>query len=151
MYSATGLPGMTLVGFPHSGISGSTPACGSPELFAANHALHRLSTPRHPPCALSSLTINPVDRFRSTEWRPGFSSRASPVLPIGLLYCHQGASLLALPSLALTMASLASSFVYSVLKELATESLGPLAQRLLMEETGLEPVTLGLQSRCSTN
>ena len=50
---------MTLAGLPHSGISGSTPACGSPELIAANHALHRLLAPRHPPCALSSLTINP--------------------------------------------------------------------------------------------
>src|SRR5438445_3744882 len=29
---------------------------GSPELFAAFHALHRLLTPRHPPHALSSLT-----------------------------------------------------------------------------------------------
>ena len=27
-----------------------------PELFAVFHALHRLLTPRHPPCALSSLT-----------------------------------------------------------------------------------------------
>ena len=41
---------------PDSGISGSTPACGSPKLIAANHALHRLLAPRHPPCALSSLT-----------------------------------------------------------------------------------------------
>ena len=53
---------MTLAGLPHSGISGSTPACGSPELFAANHALLRLLAPRHPPCALSSLTINPFGR-----------------------------------------------------------------------------------------
>ena len=30
----------------------------SPELFADFHALHRLLTPRHPPCALSSLTTN---------------------------------------------------------------------------------------------
>ena len=44
---------------PHSGISGSTPACGSPKLIAANHALHRFLAPRHPPCALSSLTIKP--------------------------------------------------------------------------------------------
>ena len=49
---------MTSVGFPHSDISGSTPACDSPELFAANHVLHRLLTPRHPSCALSSLTTN---------------------------------------------------------------------------------------------
>ena len=49
---------MTPAGFPHSDISGSTPACDSPELFAANHVLHRLLTPRHPSCALSSLTTN---------------------------------------------------------------------------------------------
>jgi hypothetical protein len=49
---------MTSVGFPHSDISGSTPACDSPELFAANHVLHRLLTPRHSSCALSSLTTN---------------------------------------------------------------------------------------------
>ena len=29
----------------------------SPTLFAANHVLHRLLPPRHPPSALSSLTI----------------------------------------------------------------------------------------------
>ena len=46
-----------LVGFPHSEISGSTPVCGSPKLIAACHVLHRLFLPRHPPCALSSLTI----------------------------------------------------------------------------------------------
>ena len=49
---------MTPVGLPHSEISGSTPACDSPKLFAANHVLHRLLTPRHSPCALSSLTTN---------------------------------------------------------------------------------------------
>jgi hypothetical protein len=34
---------------------------GSPGLIAACHVLHRLSTPRHPPCTLSSLTtwMNP--------------------------------------------------------------------------------------------
>jgi hypothetical protein len=34
-----------------------TPVCGSPKLIAACHVLHRLFLPRHPPCALSSLTI----------------------------------------------------------------------------------------------
>jgi hypothetical protein len=29
---------------------------GSPELIAAYHVLHRLCTPRHPPCTLSNLT-----------------------------------------------------------------------------------------------
>ena len=46
-----------LVGFPHSDIPGSKPACGSPRLFAACHVLHRLLAPRHPLYALSSLII----------------------------------------------------------------------------------------------
>ena len=46
-----------LVGFPHSEIPGSKPACGSPRLIAACHVLHRLLAPRHPPYALSSLII----------------------------------------------------------------------------------------------
>ena len=49
--------GMSLSGLPHSDIFGSTPVCGSPKLFAADHVLHRLLAPRHSPHALSSLTI----------------------------------------------------------------------------------------------
>ena len=44
-------------GFPHSDISGSLDICSSPKLFAAYHVFHRLLVPRHPPCALSSITI----------------------------------------------------------------------------------------------
>ncbi len=44
-------------GFPHSGIPGSRPACGSPRLIAASYALHRLLMPGHSPYTLSSLTI----------------------------------------------------------------------------------------------
>ena len=43
-------------GFPHSDISGSMDICSSPKLFAAYHVFHRLSVPRHPPCALLRLT-----------------------------------------------------------------------------------------------
>src|SRR3981189_1199367 len=56
MYSSRGGQGMNPAGFPHSEICGSRPICGSPQLIAAYHVLHRLLTPRHPPCALSSLT-----------------------------------------------------------------------------------------------
>jgi hypothetical protein len=42
-------------GLPHSEILGSTPARGSPRLFAACHVLHRLLAPRHPPDALLIL------------------------------------------------------------------------------------------------
>jgi hypothetical protein len=44
-------------GLPHSDIHGSTPARGSPWLFAACHVLHRLLVPRHPPNALLALEI----------------------------------------------------------------------------------------------
>jgi len=40
--------GSSPAGFPHSDISGSKPACGSPKLFAACHVLPRRSVPRHP-------------------------------------------------------------------------------------------------------
>ena len=44
-------------GFPHSEICGSQNICFSPQLIAACHVLRRLSVPRHPPCALYSLTF----------------------------------------------------------------------------------------------
>jgi hypothetical protein len=49
--------GFAVVGFPIRKSPDQTPVCGSPKLIAACHVLHRLFLPRHPPCALSSLTI----------------------------------------------------------------------------------------------
>ena len=43
---------------PHSEIHGSMPAFGSPWLIVDRYVLHRLPMPRHPPCALSSLTFS---------------------------------------------------------------------------------------------
>ena len=51
-------PASPPVGFPHSGILGLRLMCSSPRLIAAYHALHRLSMPRHPPCALLRLISN---------------------------------------------------------------------------------------------
>ena len=69
-------------GFPHSDIPGSKPACGSPRLIAACHVLHRLLAPRHPPYALSSLTIKltqhvvcPASRFFGTRGQKPMSSK----------------------------------------------------------------------------
>ena len=42
-------------GFPHSEICGSSDICSLPQLIAAYHVFHRLSVPRHPPCALIRL------------------------------------------------------------------------------------------------
>src|SRR4029079_8820333 len=63
----------SLRGVSHSEISGSQPVSGSPKLFAAVHVLHRLSSPRHPPCALCSLTV-PLRHASSS--RPEFDSRS---------------------------------------------------------------------------
>ena len=51
------MTGVFPAGFLHSDTHGSTPICGSPWLFAAYRVLRRLPVPRHPPCALFSLTL----------------------------------------------------------------------------------------------
>ena len=50
------MTGVLPAGFPHSDICGSMDICSSPQLFAAYHVFLRLLVPRHPPCALISLT-----------------------------------------------------------------------------------------------
>ena len=50
------MTGLLPVGFPHSGIRGSTAVRASPRLIAACRALPRLREPRHPPCALRYLS-----------------------------------------------------------------------------------------------
>ena len=61
---------MTLYGLPHSEISGSKPACGSPKLFAAYRVLHRLLAPRHPPYALINLTFPDLSARLCRRWLP---------------------------------------------------------------------------------
>jgi hypothetical protein len=60
----------SLGGFPHSDIHGSTPARGSPWLFAACHVLHRLLVPRHPPNALIALENTLRPPIRRTPGNP---------------------------------------------------------------------------------
>src|SRR5262249_27866511 len=62
-------------GFPHSDIPESKPACGSSRLIAACHVLHRHLLPRHPPCALSNLTI----KFTQSTQRSAFSDQPKPL------------------------------------------------------------------------
>src|SRR5262249_36337654 len=57
-----GYGSFTAVGFPIRTSPDIVPACGSPRLIAACHVLHRFLLPRHPPCALSSLTIKFTQR-----------------------------------------------------------------------------------------
>ena len=62
--SLAGWPVSPPVGFPHSVILGSRLVCSSPRLIAAYHDLHRLSMPRHPPCALLRLISISIDTLR---------------------------------------------------------------------------------------
>ena len=72
--------GVLPAGFPHSDTHGSVDICSSPWLFAACRVFLRLSVPRHPPCALSCLTI--IDRGEPPllRWDPVDSARS----PTGL-------------------------------------------------------------------
>jgi hypothetical protein len=76
-------------GFPHSEIPGSMPTCGSPRLIAACHVLHRLLLPRHPPCALSSLTIKFARSTAASPQLPAISLQlsAKPPTPSQILRC----------------------------------------------------------------
>ena len=53
-----GYVSITSRGFPHSDILGSMRAYRSPRHFVVRHVLLRLLAPRHPPCALSSLSLD---------------------------------------------------------------------------------------------
>ena len=80
-------PDVTRDGLPHSEIPGSKPVGGSPGLIAACYVLHRLLTPRHPPYALQSLTVNPLPLNT-----PALSQR-SCLYPVAIFSCQRTASL----------------------------------------------------------
>ena len=67
LYSEADIPILIRISLQDSDTPGSQPVCGSPRLFAAYHVLPRLPSPRHPPYALSSLTI----KFAPLKTLPG--------------------------------------------------------------------------------
>src|SRR5207249_11328141 len=101
-------------GFPHSDISGSTPVCGSPKLFAAYHVLHRLPSPRHPPYALSSLIITCL-------WRSLYFLSVGSALGIASVRRLAAASLQ--PSGPPTPEFVEFAHQYSVVKDLKVRSI----------------------------
>ena len=111
---------MTRIGLPHSEIPGSKVVCTSPRLIAAYHVLHRLSVPRHPPYALISLT------------KTGFQQ-------ITTVLCKESI---------LQFGKLCIPNSYSIVKEQSGKS-RKFYIATLVEITGIEPVTSGLQSRRS--
>jgi hypothetical protein len=57
MYSPCGDAALPAPGFPIRKSAGQRLFSASPRLIAAVHVLHRLLVPRHPPCALTILTV----------------------------------------------------------------------------------------------
>ena len=115
---------MTPVGFPHSDIHGSRPAFGFPWLFVDRYVLLRLPVPRHPPCALFSLTCPSVSLKTGV-----FQSRSNHFWV--LLAVHTPCSSMCIPKFKDTfvrstqtlfcLASHSSLFRYSVFKVLLAE------------------------------
>src|SRR4051794_39023458 len=73
MYSGRGNAALPALGFPIRESADQWMFSSSPRLIAAVHALHRLLVPRHPPCALTILTvIEPDARTRPALVIPVF-------------------------------------------------------------------------------
>jgi hypothetical protein len=67
MYSATDGAALPAPGFPIRKSAGQRLFSASPRLIAAVHVLLRLLVPRHPPCALTILTVSSI-HARRREW-----------------------------------------------------------------------------------
>ena len=124
-------------GFPHSEISGSPSVSDSPELIAAVHVLHSLPLPRHPPYALSSLTVS---------------------LRHASNHSHSRSSNLELRKTSLASINVSGLPSYSIIKDPSRLPRGrspttPLSPATLdsrpVELIGFEPTTSGLQSQRS--
>ena len=67
-------------GFPIRKSQDQSSVTSSSGLIAGSNVLHRLSTPRHPPCALGSLTDPTSTRSRRTEFRLGLPRIVVPTV-----------------------------------------------------------------------
>ena len=67
---------VALPGFPIQKSSGHSSFDNSPKLIAVYYVFHRLSAPRHPPCALYSLIIHPTPS-KPEPHKAGISSDCS--------------------------------------------------------------------------
>ena len=88
MYSRRDDTVLPVPGFPIRKSPDQSLLSGSPKLIAASHVLHRLLAPRHPPCALSSLTIRftpPETRRESLRADSTGADLWSPFVPVSTL------------------------------------------------------------------
>src|SRR5215211_8937028 len=80
MYSARDDTALPVPGFPIRASAGQSLFSSSPRLIAAVHALPRLLMPRHPPCALTILTVI-VDIAGVPQGATGINGDLSVVWP----------------------------------------------------------------------
>ena len=83
--NAYGAAVLQTAGLSHSETSGSRAICAYPELIAAYRVLHRLSEPRHPPCALHYFLARHRDAVKASgeartsgPRRPTRSAKSAP-------------------------------------------------------------------------
>ena len=140
-------------GFPHSEISGSMRMCRSPKLIAACRVLLRLLMPRHSPCALFSLIyflswlsfrimqVTEVFDRSNCSFYPKFpqsfcSIRAAcPLLPCFFFHFHCSVFKVQIPG--------------QRPDQNAQKALSVLIHSLVVEISGIEPLTSCVQSRRS--
>ena len=70
---------IALPGFPIQKSPGHSSFDNSPELIAVCYVFHRLSAPRHPPCALYSLIIHPTPSEQGLDYYPKFLNHSRGV------------------------------------------------------------------------
>jgi hypothetical protein len=148
------------VGFPIRKSPGQSLFSGSPKLIAAYRVLHRLSLPRHPPYALSSLTIKkllinllpciPERQLRITnyelriEFKPAHASRIRFLLPTDHFLCNCQRTVEA------GVRGRGSGIREKAMLFLTPDPRPPTPEPcFLVEVNGIEPMTPCVQGRCS--
>ena len=135
------MPEIRSGGFSHSDIHASTVTCTSTRLFAACHVLLRLREPRHPPYALS-FRYSPILSYLS-----GNILQLSSSLRL-LMICFLAFACGSL--LRVRIACFNMSYIASPLRRPPGRSLMDSILAEIVENNGFEPLTLCLQSRCSS-
>ena len=127
----------------------------SPELIAAFNVLHRLCTPRHPPCTLSSLTTFMNSCAQTTPVfgqitlrRPAHARRRGLTHPTVLIPTHPPMNLSKIKAVSHHLSAFSRHPLSQALKH--PQMPGGLRPHLPpLEPTGLEPATSALQTRRS--
>ena len=157
---------MTGTRLPHSEIPGSKRACRSPRLIAACRVLPRLPSPRHPSCALTSLTTKKSIRIdcrisgagalhlmcgapaHDTRWCPVRAHSIPAVMPVQLSKSRPSTGLLSDPACTTRLAQclLGTVLICPVSHSVVSDRRGlpPSGLPVLVGVPGVEPGTSSL-------